>query len=55
MNRMNFLKGMGAGVALGAAVGLCFMPRRHKYSRRFSRLLKLAGTAMDGLGETLGF
>ncbi len=55
MGRMNFLKGMGAGMAVGAALGLCCMPRRSKVSRRISRLLKLAGSALDGLGATLGF
>ena len=55
MGRMDFLKAMGAGMAVGAALGLCFMPRRSKASRRISRLLKLAGNALDGLGSTLGF
>ncbi len=55
MGRMNFLKGMGAGMAMGAAVSLCFMPRRSKISRRISRLLKIAGSTLDGLGGTLGF
>ena len=55
MGRLNFLKGMGAGMAMGAALSLCFMPRRSKVSRRVSRLLKVAGSALDGLGATLGF
>jgi hypothetical protein len=50
-----FLKGMGAGMAAAAAVGLCFIPRRHKLSRRISRLLKLASGALDGFGAALGF
>ena len=55
MGRMDFLKAMGAGMAVGAALGLCFMPRRSKASRRISRRLKLAGSALDGVGATLGF
>ena len=55
MGRMDFLKAMGAGMAVGAALGLCFMPRRSKASRRISRLLKLAGSALNGVGATLGF
>ena len=55
MGRMSFLKGMGAGMAMGAALGLCLMPRRSKVSRRVSRLLKVAGSALDGRGAPLGF
>ncbi len=55
MGSMNFLKGMGAGMAMVAALWLCLMPKRSKVSRRVSRLLKLAGSALDGLGATLGF
>ena len=55
MANRNFLTGMGAGMAVAAALSLCLMPRRTKVSRRFSRLLKIAGGALDGLGATLGF
>ena len=55
MSRMFFWKGMGAGLAAGACLSLCFLPRRHKQSRRISRLLKLAGDALDRLGAALGF
>ncbi len=55
MGRMDFLKGVGAGMAVAAALGLCFMPRRSKTSRRISRLLKLSGSALNGIGATLGF
>ena len=55
MGKLNFLKGMGAGMAMAAALGFCLMPRRSKVSRRVSRLLKIAGSALDGLGATLGF
>ena len=55
MGKTGFLKGMGAGMAMAAAVGLCIMPRRSKVSRRMSRLLKTAGSALDGLGVALGF
>ncbi len=55
VSRTFFLKGMGAGLMLGACLSLCFVPRRHKVSRRISRLLKLAGGALDRLGATLGF
>ena len=55
MGRMMFLKGMGTGLAVSAALGLCLIPRRSKMSRRISRLLKAAGGALDGLGVTLGF
>ena len=55
MGRMDLLKGLGAGMAMGAALSLCFMPRRSKASRRISRLLKLAGNALSGVGATLGF
>ena len=50
-----FLKGMGAGMAVAAAVGLCFMPKKPKLSRRAAKLLKLAGGALDGFGAALGF
>ena len=50
-----FLKGMGAGMAVAAAAGLCFLPRKPKLSRRAAKLLKLAGGALDGFGAALGF
>ena len=55
MSRTFFLKGMGTGLAVGACLSLCFLPRRHKMSRRISRVLKLAGSALDRLGGTMGF
>ena len=55
VSRTFFLKGMGAGLMLGACLSLGFLPRRHKVSRRVSRLLKLAGGALDRLGAALGF
>lgn len=50
-----FLKGMGAGMAVAAAVGFCIMPKKPKLSRRAAKLLKLAGGALDGFGAALGF
>lgn len=54
MSRTYFWKGVGAGLALGAAAGL-MIPRRSRCSRRVSRLLKLAGSAMGNIGGLLGF
>ena len=55
MGKGMFLKGMGAGMAVAAAVGLCIMPKKPKLSRRAAKLLKLAGGALDGFGAALGF
>lgn len=55
MGRMTFLKGMGAGMAMAAAAGLCFLPRKRKLSRRVSKMLRLASGALDGFGAALGF
>ena len=55
MSKGTFLKGMGAGMAVAAAVGFCIMPKKPKLSRRAAKLLKLAGGALDGFGAALGF
>ena len=55
MSRTFFLKGMGTGLLARICLGLCCLPRRHKMSRRISRLLKLAGSALDRIGAMLGF
>ena len=55
VSKGTFLKGMGAGMAVAAAVGFCILPKKPKLSRRAARLLKLAGGALDGFGAALGF
>ena len=42
-------------LAVAAAAGLCFLPRKPKLSRRAAKLLKMAGGALDGFGAALGF
>lgn len=52
---MDFCKGVGAGMAMGLALGLTLKPKKRRCSGAAARLLKLASNAVDQLGAMVGF
>mgnify|MGYP007070208690 CR=1 FL=1 len=53
MNKMSFVKGMGIGAAVGAAVGMMAAPKKGK-SPMISKALKSMGDVVDSVAGTLG-
>ena len=49
----DFCKGIGAGVAMGLALGLTLKPKKRRCSAA-ARLLKLASNAVEQLGSMMG-
>lgn len=54
MNNMNFLKGMGAGLMVGAAVGLMLSPDRKNSRRRLGKMFRAAGNVIEDLSGAIG-
>ncbi len=54
MNNMDFLKGMGAGIAVGAAVGMLVVPKEPKCKTGVSKALRSAEHIIDGLSAAMG-
>ena len=52
MNKMSFLKGMGIGAAVGAAVGMMASPKKSK--PMLGKALKSMGDVVDNVAGTLG-
>lgn len=52
MNKMSFLKGIGVGAAMGAAIGMIAMPKHGKF--RIGKALKSMGDVVDNVADTLG-
>lgn len=50
---MDFAKGVGAGVAMGLALGMTVKPKKRRFTCA-AKLLKLAGNAVDRFGAMLG-
>jgi gas vesicle protein len=58
MNAGSFIKGMGAGMAVGAvgaAAAFTMMPKKKKAAKSaVGKALRSAGEVMDGISEALG-
>ena len=52
---MDFFKGVGAGMAMGLALGLTLKPKKRRCSGAAAKLLKLASNAVNQLGAMVGF
>ena len=52
MNKMSFLKGLGVGAAMGAAVGMIAMPKQKKF--KIGEALKSMGDVVNSVAGTLG-
>ena len=54
MKSMNFLKGMGAGVMVGAALGVMMGMDKKTGRKRLGKMLRTAGDVIEDLGGVLG-
>ena len=54
MKAMNFIKGMGAGLVVGAAVGMLAVPKKHKCKTGVARAIQSACEVLDGVCLTMG-
>lgn len=54
MKGINFLKGVGAGVMVGAALGALLSPDKKTSRKRLGKMLRTAGDVIEDLGGTLG-
>ena len=54
MKTMDFLKGMGAGVVFGAALGMVLAPDKRSGKKRLSRMFRAAGDVIEDLGGAIG-
>ena len=51
MNKMSFVKGIGVGMAMGAAVGMIASPKKKS---SIGKTLKSMSSVVDGVVTTLG-
>ena len=54
MKNMNFLKGMGAGMMVGAALGVMMGTDKKTGRKRLGKMLRAAGDVIEDLGGALG-
>lgn len=56
MNYGDFLRGMGAGLIVGAAVGLAMTQKKKpgKQKGPFCKILKAMGDAIESISDTMG-
>lgn len=55
VSNMNFLKGMGAGLILGACVGMAVAPDKKTGKRRFGKAVKALGQMIEDVSCAIGF
>lgn len=56
MNYGDFLRGMGAGLIVGAAVGLAMKPKKKPMKQKgpLCKILKAMGDAIESVSNTMG-
>ena len=54
MNGMNFVKGMGAGMVVGTALGMMLSPDRKNTRRRLGKMFRAAGNVIEDLSGAIG-
>ena len=54
MCSMSFWKGMGAGLAVGLALGITAVPKKKCRSRTAGHFLRMVGDVVDSMGQSLG-
>ena len=52
---MNFFKGMGAGLLVGACVGMVVAPDKKAGKRRFGKAVKALGQMIEDVSCAIGF
>ena len=57
MNYGDFLRGMGAGLLVGMAVGIAIRSKKKPVKQKgpFCRILKAMGDAVESISDTMGF
>ena len=55
MKMMDFLKGMGAGMMVGAALGMVIAPDKRGGKRRLGKMIRAAGEVIEDLSGAIGF
>ena len=55
MKGIEFLKGMGAGLMVGACVGLTVMPPRRKGKRQLKNAVRTMGQVIEDIGGAMRF
>ncbi len=55
MKMMDFLKGMGAGMMVGAALGMVITPDKRSGKKRLSKMIRTAGSVIEDLSDAIGF
>ena len=53
MNSLNFLKGVGFGLVIGAAAGFAMQPKK-KAGATMRRTLKTVGDTLESLADAMG-
>jgi gas vesicle protein len=51
---MDFLKGMGAGMVVGAALGMVVAPEKRGGKKRLSRMFRAAGDVIEDISGAIG-
>lgn len=54
MSNMNFLKGMGAGLMVGAALGMMLSPDKKSSRRKLGKMFRAAGDVIEDLSGAIG-
>ena len=54
MNKMNFLKGMGAGLIVGACIGMAVMPDKKRGKKALCKAAKTVETIVEDVSDLLG-
>ena len=54
MKAMDFLKGMGAGMMVGAALGMIIAPDKRGGRKRLGRMIRAAGDVIEDLCGAVG-
>ncbi len=54
MSKMTFLKGMGAGLIVGACVGMCCAPDKRKGKKMATKALRTLSDLVDEFSDAMG-
>jgi len=55
MSSMSFMKGMGAGLIVGAVVGMSVTADKRCCKRKLGKTVKNIGEVIDSITESMGF
>ena len=55
MKSMGFMKGMGAGLLVGACIGMTLAPDRKCRKRQFGKAVKAMGRVIEDISDAVRF